>query len=290
MKPNAGHQARREAGARQLGKDKAQYLTACFLILPVENRTCGFPRIRRSTCGPSPWQSMQRPFPFLQLHRACPVDSSRGRWGPLFPSAQRRGACAGSPHPGGRGFPTCRLLRPLRPLPATVALHPGAPPSSCPLAFLCFGRFPVFSMENAHGTMAVACCSPGPVRSLRLPSLWTLGRSGVPRSPWPPSWCAWVHTRTARVCFLARLADMSAKVCQGQPFPKGFPTLQVMHHVVPQPSATSRGLGSPSWRLAGACCSHPRVVEGAELQGLNEYLYTQRCYHILPYRFTAHQA
>jgi hypothetical protein len=32
-----------------LGKDKAQYLTACFLILPVEHRTCGFDRIRRST-------------------------------------------------------------------------------------------------------------------------------------------------------------------------------------------------------------------------------------------------
>jgi len=33
--PNARLQAPPRAGARELGKDKAQYLTACFLILPV---------------------------------------------------------------------------------------------------------------------------------------------------------------------------------------------------------------------------------------------------------------
>jgi len=33
--PNAGAHLLPEAGARQLGKDKAQYLPACFLILPV---------------------------------------------------------------------------------------------------------------------------------------------------------------------------------------------------------------------------------------------------------------
>src|SRR5204862_232762 len=52
---NATLQARRAAGARELGKDKAQCLAACFLILPVENRTCHFDGIRLSTCDHSPW-------------------------------------------------------------------------------------------------------------------------------------------------------------------------------------------------------------------------------------------
>src|SRR5215813_9436313 len=50
--PNTTLQARPIAG---LGKDKAQYLPACFLILPVANRTYGFHRIRLSTFGRSPW-------------------------------------------------------------------------------------------------------------------------------------------------------------------------------------------------------------------------------------------
>ena len=176
-----------EAVARQLGKDKAQYLTACFLILPVENRTCGFYRIRLSTFGPSPWKSMRRPFALLQLHSAFPVDSSRVRWGPLLPSSQRLGAFAVSPHPGVRGFPTCRLLRPIRHLSGTSAFRLGSPPSSCPLAWAFLGRFPVLSMDDCNGTREVACSSPCPFRALRLPSLWTLGRSGLPRSPLPPS-------------------------------------------------------------------------------------------------------
>ena len=44
--PNARFQARETAG---LGRDKARYVTACFLIPPVEHRTCGFHRIRLNT-------------------------------------------------------------------------------------------------------------------------------------------------------------------------------------------------------------------------------------------------
>jgi hypothetical protein len=192
--------------------------------------------------------------------------------------------------PRGDGVTLRRLLRPIRHASQASGCRPGAPPASCPPPCPSWEKLPVFSREDAAGTRPVACASPCPVRSVRLPRLGTLGRSGFPRSPVQPSWCAWVLPLTARVCLLARLADRADKVCQGQPVPQGFPTLQVMHHGVPPPSATSRGLGSPSWRLAGACCSHPRVVSGAELQGLNEYLYTQRCSHILPYRFTAHRA
>jgi hypothetical protein len=57
---------------------------------------------------------MKRLFPFLQLHSAFPVDSLRVRWVPLFPSFQRLGAFAFSPHPGVHGFPVLRLLCPIR--------------------------------------------------------------------------------------------------------------------------------------------------------------------------------
>jgi hypothetical protein len=71
----------------------------------------------------------------------------------------------------------------------------------------------------------------------------------------------------------------------GAPFPVGLCTLQVIHHVIPQPSTTSWGLVSPSWRLSGPCYSPRRVVCDAEAQGLIGYLYTRGCFHILPYRF-----
>ena len=96
-----------------LGRDKARCFMVRFLIPPVEHRACDFHRTRRSTFGRSPWTSMKRLFAFLQLHSTFPVDSLRVRWVPLFPSFQRLGAFAFSPHPGVRGFPTLRLLCPL---------------------------------------------------------------------------------------------------------------------------------------------------------------------------------
>jgi hypothetical protein len=53
-----------------LGRDKARCLAVRFLIPPVEHRACDFHRTRRSTFGRSPWTSMKRLFPFLQLHSA----------------------------------------------------------------------------------------------------------------------------------------------------------------------------------------------------------------------------
>ena len=75
----------------------------------------------------------------------------------------------------------------------------------------------------------------------------------------------------------------------GAPFPVGLCTLQVMHHVIPQPSATSWGLVSPAWRLSGACCSHPRVAYDASLQGLIGCLYTQGVSTFFHAAFTAHR-
>jgi hypothetical protein len=125
-------------------------------------------------------KTMKRPFALLQLHRAFPVLSARMRWGPLLPSSHRLGAFAIRPHPGVRGFPTFRLLRPIRHLSGTSALRLGSSPSSCPLAFAFLGRRPVFSMEDSNGTMEVVCCSPCPIRALRLPRLGTEGRTGWP--------------------------------------------------------------------------------------------------------------
>src|SRR5512133_3005344 len=52
-------------------------------------------------------------------------------------------------------------------------------------------KSPVFNMEDANGTLEVACFSPCPVRALRLPSLWTEGKTGSSLSPVHPS--AGVH-------------------------------------------------------------------------------------------------
>jgi len=125
--PNAAAQVRQTAGARELGKRKARCIPVRFLTLPVEHRACDFHRTRRSTFGHSPWTPMKRLFPFLQLHSTFPVDSLRVRWVPLFPSSQRLGAFAVSPHPGVRGFPTCRLLCPIRLCWRALAFRWGLP-------------------------------------------------------------------------------------------------------------------------------------------------------------------
>jgi hypothetical protein len=72
----------------------------------THNRTGGFHLIRLSTFGHSPWLSMKRLFPFLQLYGTFSVFGLRLRRGPLVPSFRRLGIFAFSSHPGVRGFPT----------------------------------------------------------------------------------------------------------------------------------------------------------------------------------------
>src|SRR5215510_15785558 len=74
----------------------------------------------------------------------------------------------------------------------------------------------------------------------------------------------------------------------GATFPVGLCTLQVIHHVIPQPSTTSWILAFSSWCLSGPCCSPHRVVYGAEAQGLMGCLYTSWHCCIPSLRFTAH--
>ena len=165
-----------------MGRDKARCIAVRFLIPPVENRACGFHRTRLSTLSPSPWSyyPTKRSFPCLQLHGTLPfpVDSLRVRCIPLVRSSRGLGAFAMGSRPRVDGVTVLRLRRPIRHLLGTLAFRPGSPPSYCPLAFAFLGRFPVFSIEDSNGTIQVACSSPCPFRSLRLPSLCTEGKTG----------------------------------------------------------------------------------------------------------------
>ena len=78
--------------------------------------------------------TMKRRFPFLQFHRCPPVYSLGVHWVPLFPSSQRLGAFAISPHPGVHGFPVRRLLCPIRLSPEASSFREAFPPHYFPTA------------------------------------------------------------------------------------------------------------------------------------------------------------
>jgi len=78
--------------------------------------------------------TMKRRFPFLQFHEYSPVYSLRVHWVPLVPSSQRLGAFAVSPYPGVRGFPTLRLLCPIRLSPEASSFREAFPPHYFPTA------------------------------------------------------------------------------------------------------------------------------------------------------------
>ena len=72
--------------------------------------------------------------------------------------------------------------------------------------------------QSLHGVGQVYLCSHRPSSSLA--DAWSL------------------LSRRTTMDF-GSLADISSKVCQGHGFPEGLYTLQVIHHVIPQPSTTS---------------------------------------------------
>jgi hypothetical protein len=111
---------------------------------------------------------MKRLFPFLQLHSAFPVDSLRVRWVPLFPSSQRLGAFAFSPHPGVRGFPTRRLLCPCRLFLRALAFRWGLP-SLRPT------RLPI--------PQEVSCVPSGGLKQDDVGGAWSTGPSALCGSP-----------------------------------------------------------------------------------------------------------
>ena len=157
------------------------------------------------------------------------------------------------------------------------------PLTPSPLLLASTGESPVFGLEDAHGMMEVACSwLPRPLFAasqstdrVRQVSLHGRGHAGHGSGP-----SSGLASPIAGVTGWHQRHGMP-----GPRFPVGLGTLQGMPRVIPQPSTTSWGLGSPAWRLAGACCSRHRVVYDASLQGLIGSLYTQRCFHILPHRF-----
>jgi hypothetical protein len=82
------------------------------------------------------------------------------------------------------------------------------------------------------------------------------------------------HLRQNRSCILPRSLLLPMAVSsltgshlrsgmRGAAFPVGLCVLQVIHHPISQPSATSWILPFSSWRLLGVCCSRSRVVWSA---------------------------
>ena len=164
--------------------------------------------------------ALKRPVTFLQLHRAFPVDSSRVRWVPLLPSAHRRGAFASRPHPGVHGFPTFRLLRPIRLCWRALAFRWGLP-SLLPTRL----HIP-HAVSRVHHGRRTRNEGGGVFLSLALP------RFAAPQALdkgedrftsvtmiMPSLGLVLVRTRSARVCLRARLADLVDKGGQGQRFP-----------------------------------------------------------------------
>ena len=215
-------------------------------------------------------------FPCAGIHATSLVDSSRVRWvlcAPTTlcpPSFPRRGACAGGRVPRVHGVPVLGLLRPIRHSSQASRCRPGAPPASCPPPCTACEKLPVFSMKDANGMMEVACCwLPRPLFAA-APSPYRGGQVALScQSHAPP------HSGPYS-CLASTIAGLTGwHQRQGRPgprFPVGLCTLPVLHQVMPPPSTTAWGLGSPAWRLAGACCSHPSVVSDASLQGLIGYL------------------
>jgi hypothetical protein len=165
---------------------------------------------------------MKRRFPFRQFHRCSPVYSLRVHWVPLFPSSHRLGAFAISPHPGVHGFPVLRLLCPFRfsmralafrwGLPSLLTHSPSHPSRSLPCS--------TWKTQTERDRWRVHLLAPSalcgsPIFGQRVEQVDLCHLCH--RLRW-----TWVPTRSARVCFLARLADSIDKVCQGQRSTEGL--------------------------------------------------------------------
>jgi hypothetical protein len=73
------------------------------------------------------------------------------------PSSPRLGAFAISPRPRVRGFPTLRLLRPIRHFLRHRGFVGGSLPYF-PLPFPACKKLPVFTMADSNSMLEVACC------------------------------------------------------------------------------------------------------------------------------------
>jgi hypothetical protein len=166
-------------------------------------------------------------------------------------------------------YPSCgRLSRPLTTmpyptLPCGIGVSLGSPLPTVHPPYHPQGSLPCSACRtrtecrrwrvlNAPSTL---CGSPvfarGKVRFTRAASFLPLGLRALATTP------------PVMLGFHVPLADISGKVCPGQASPKGFITLLVNHHSIPQPSTTSWILAFSSWCLLGSCCSPHAMVHEA---------------------------
>jgi hypothetical protein len=173
------------------------------------------------------------------MHERILVNSVRVRWGlcsslPVGPSSfHRRGAFALRPPPGVRGFPTCRLLRPLRHCLRHRGCVGGSLPS-CPLPFASCRKLPVFVREDSSGMMEVACASLPLPRSAASQSA-SRGGQGDLYGPGTGDQCLGPYA-----CLAPTMLGVTGwHLRHGMPgarFPVGLCPLQVLHPLMPQPS------------------------------------------------------
>jgi hypothetical protein len=215
--PNAGRQARREAEARQLDRDKARCDMHVSSSPPLSTGLAAL-----TAPGSAPGivlhgKTMKRRFPFRQVHECPPVYSLRVHWGPWLPASHRRGAFAIRPHPGVHGFPVRRLLCPIRLSPEASHCREAFPPHSFPPALRILrgaSRVPHGRLrQNAVGGVFISL--PHPL--LAAPQALDSGENRLPSVPGALPWgMTLVLTHSARVCFPARLADLLDQGGQGQ--------------------------------------------------------------------------
>ena len=160
----------------------------------------------------------KRSFPFRQLHRRSPVDSLRVRWVPLFRSFRRRGAFAISPYPGVRGFPTRRLLCPLRLFMRALEFRWGLPyllPALLTIPYevsrVPYGGLKQDEVGGAWSIVPTALCGSPDVA-------WSRPGLSMHSSTGPTGTPGVEHTTVSTVS--VGLAGIIGKVCQGHSFPK----------------------------------------------------------------------
>jgi hypothetical protein len=208
--------------------------------------------------------TMTRRFPFRQFHRGPPVYSLRVPWVPLFPSFQRLGAFAISPHPGVPSFPGLRLLCPIRLFLRALAFRWGLPclrPTRLHIPHevsrVHHGRL----KRNAVGGVLLSVPRP----RFAAPQAWHRGEDRLPSvtTAISPSGSLWsLLSSLVWDCKLAWLTSQTRSV-RVRLSRRAFPRCRGCTMAFLSPAATSCGLVSLSWGLSGACCSHLRVVSGA---------------------------
>lgn len=159
----------------------------------------------------------KRSFPFRQLPSAFPVDSLRVRWVPLVRSFRRLGVFAMGTVPVCTAFPCsdyyapsatpCRHRDFVQGLPLPTIHLPWHPARSFPCS--------AWQTQMERGRWRVSLLAPSalcgsPVFAQRVEQVDRCDRGH------PISWARLVLTRSARICFEARLADLIDKGGQGQ--------------------------------------------------------------------------